>query len=217
MQLEEAINERADEEMDVSDSDPEQDDIVILSSSTNSSICGSLRKKPRIDEVANLKEENDNLKCQLEAYKNEVDLIRADLKCDNEQRDAQTNVLQQTLLNAQQVTNYLYYMKKNYSSKVCLKESSNRNSTKFILQQLLETTRKLTEKEKVIKELEAKMAVPSDKSAVLSDDSNSGQQSPDTDTETAPPPVSEIRPISISSRDARLIGTLHLTLCKAAS
>jgi len=104
MQLEEAINERADEEMDVSDSDTEQDDIVILSSSTNSSICGSMRKKPRMnDEVANLKEENDNLKCQLEAYKNEVDLIRADLKCDNEQRDAQTNVLQQTLLSAQQV------------------------------------------------------------------------------------------------------------------
>lgn len=117
MQLEEAINERADEEMDVSDSDPEQDDIVILSSSTNSSICGSLRKKPRIDEVANLTEENDNLKCQLEAYKNEVDLIRADLKCDNEQRDAQTNVLQQTLLNAQQVTNYLNDTNKNYFSK----------------------------------------------------------------------------------------------------
>jgi hypothetical protein len=132
MQLEEAINERADEEMDVSDSDTEQDDIVILSSSTNSSICGSMRKKPRInDEVANLKEENDNLKCQLEAYKNEVDLIRADLKCDNEQRDAQTNVLQQTLLSAQQVNKFnylgslefwqLFITRFTYFNKICLK------------------------------------------------------------------------------------------------
>jgi len=107
MQLEEAVNERADEEMDVSDSDTEQDDIVVLSSSTNSSSSFLSRKKPRMDEVANLKEENDNLKCQLEAYKNEVDLIRADLKSDNEQRDAQQKVLQQTLLNAQQVIKQL--------------------------------------------------------------------------------------------------------------
>jgi hypothetical protein len=78
---------------------------------------------------------------------------------------------------------------------------------------LLETTRKLTEKDKLIKELEAKMAVPSDKSAVTSDDSNSGQQSPDTDNETAPPPVFEVlKPSSISGRDARLIGMLISTL-----
>jgi hypothetical protein len=75
------------------------------------------------------------------------------------------------------------------------------------LQQLLDTTRKLTEKEKLIKELEGRLAVPSDKSAVSSDDSNSGQQSPDTDNETAPPPVPEVlKPSFISCRDARLIG-----------
>jgi hypothetical protein len=54
------------------------------------------------------------------------------------------------------------------------------------------------------------MAVPSDKSAVTSDDSNSGQQSPDTDNETAPPPVFEVlKASSISGRDARLIGMLN--------
>lgn len=56
IQLDEPINERADDEMDVSDEDEPP-----------------LKKKHRNeDEKNNLKEENDSLRCQMEAYKNEV-------------------------------------------------------------------------------------------------------------------------------------------------
>ncbi|CAB3362096.1 Hypothetical predicted protein [Cloeon dipterum] len=177
MQLEEAVNERADEEMDVSDSDNDQDDIVVLSSST---ICSS-RKKPRLDEVANLKEENDNLKCQLEAYKNEVDLIRADLKTDNEQRDAQFKLLQQTLQSTQQ--------------------------------QLLDANRKLSEKDKLVKELEVKLSLNCDlksSSDSAKGDSSSGQQSPDVDSEIVS--VSDLKSSSISTNDAKLIGLISMFL-----
>ncbi|KAF4519599.1 hypothetical protein B566_EDAN003766 [Ephemera danica] len=129
MQLEEAINERADEEMDVSDSDNESDI--------------SMRKKPRYEEeranpnnIYSLKEENDSLRCQLEAYKNEVDLIRADTKSDSEQREAQFKLLQQTLHNAQQ--------------------------------QLLDTSRKLMERESTIKDLEMKLSALSTSDGIIS-------------------------------------------------
>ncbi|XP_059476536.1 ecto-NOX disulfide-thiol exchanger 2 isoform X2 [Neocloeon triangulifer] len=180
MQLEEAVNERADEEMDVSDSeddDDDQDDIVVLSSTMSS------RKKPRLDEVACLKEENDNLKCQLEAYKNEVDLIRADLKCDNEQRDAQYKLLQQTLQNTQQ--------------------------------QLLDATRKLTDKEKIIKDLEMKSPLNFELKSSgdsVKGDSSIGQLSPEVDSETASSSGHDPKLPSISSSDAKLIGLISMFL-----
>jgi D-mannonate dehydratase len=48
-------------------------------------------------------EENDSLRCQLEAYKNEVDLVRSDLKTELEQKEKQLKMLQQTLQGMQQV------------------------------------------------------------------------------------------------------------------
>jgi bacterioferritin (cytochrome b1) len=50
-----------------------------------------------------LQEENDSLRCQLEAYKNEVDLVRSDLKTELEQKEKQLKMLQQTLQGMQQV------------------------------------------------------------------------------------------------------------------
>ncbi|CAG7834059.1 unnamed protein product [Allacma fusca] len=94
MQLEEALNERTDEEMELSDTDSESGDT------------GSPRgKKMRVDEdkdktVNQLKEENDSLRCQLEAFKNEVDLIKADLKTELEAKDQQLRDLQKQLLQA---------------------------------------------------------------------------------------------------------------------
>jgi len=56
-------------------------------------------------------EENDSLRCQLEAYKNEVDLVRSDLKTELDQKEKQMKMLQQTLQGMQQVglgsTSYL--------------------------------------------------------------------------------------------------------------
>jgi Tfp pilus assembly protein PilO len=48
-------------------------------------------------------EENDSLRCQLEAYKNEVDLVRSDLKTELDQKEKQMKMLQQTLQGMQQV------------------------------------------------------------------------------------------------------------------
>ncbi|XP_071452186.1 ecto-NOX disulfide-thiol exchanger 2 [Hetaerina americana] len=95
MQLEEVLNERADEEMEVSDSDMEAD-----------SSGPTRRKFPRMDEdakaIEGLKEENDSLRCQLEAYKNEVDLVRSDSMAEVALRDQQTQLLKQTLQGMQQ-------------------------------------------------------------------------------------------------------------------
>lgn len=43
------------------------------------------------------------MRCQLEAYKNEVDLVRSDLKTELEQKEKQLKMLQQTLQGMQQV------------------------------------------------------------------------------------------------------------------
>jgi hypothetical protein len=53
--------------------------------------------------VVYFQEENDSLRCQLEAYKNEVDLVRSDLKAELEQKEKQLKMLQQTLQGMQQV------------------------------------------------------------------------------------------------------------------
>lgn len=59
VQVEETGNEKDDDEMDVSDDDEQQP-----------------KKKSKSDvsseEINKLREENDSLKCQMEAYKNEV-------------------------------------------------------------------------------------------------------------------------------------------------
>lgn len=99
-QLEDALNERIEYEMELSDEEG-------LGEEASS-------KKPRIEEgfieqvtvltsqVNNLKEENDSLRCQLEAYKNEVDLIKVDSKHDLDEKSKQLKVLQQALQGMQQ-------------------------------------------------------------------------------------------------------------------
>lgn len=49
-----------------------------------------------------LKEENDSLRCQLEAYKNEVDLLKSETKADIDAKDKQMKMLQQTLKGMQE-------------------------------------------------------------------------------------------------------------------
>ena len=50
-----------------------------------------------------LKEENDSLKCQLEAYKNEVDLLKLETRNTDDTKDKQIKALQQALQGMQQV------------------------------------------------------------------------------------------------------------------
>ncbi|XP_075225788.1 uncharacterized protein LOC142326945 [Lycorma delicatula] len=87
IELEENLNAGLDEEMEVSDAEEE-----------------TPRKKTKKenDSVVSLKEENDSLRCQLEAYKNEVDLVRSDLRAEIDQKEKQLKLVQQTLQGMQQ-------------------------------------------------------------------------------------------------------------------
>lgn len=68
------------------------------------------RKKPRnqtdnhddTEKLQALKEENDSLRCQLEAYKNEVDLLKSETKADIDAKEKQMKMLQQTLKGMQE-------------------------------------------------------------------------------------------------------------------
>ncbi|XP_058798366.1 ecto-NOX disulfide-thiol exchanger 2 [Phymastichus coffea] len=92
IQLEETVME-GEGEMEVSDSEDEPQ-----------------RKKLRNQPTANedserlqaIKEENDSLRCQLEAYKNEVDLLKSETKVDIDAKEKQMKMLQQTLKGMQE-------------------------------------------------------------------------------------------------------------------
>ncbi|XP_054735510.1 ecto-NOX disulfide-thiol exchanger 1 [Anastrepha obliqua] len=61
---------------------------------------GSSAKRTRYD-AESLKEENDSLRCQLEALRGEMSHVRTDIKCDNDYREKQIKVLQETIRNMQ--------------------------------------------------------------------------------------------------------------------
>ncbi|CAH0386848.1 unnamed protein product [Bemisia tabaci] len=78
-----------DDEMEVSDSEDE---------------AASPLKKDKKDtaDTYKLKEENDSLRCQLEAYKNEIDLIRVDHQQEFQNKEKELRIAQQTLKAMQQ-------------------------------------------------------------------------------------------------------------------
>ncbi|XP_076356600.1 ecto-NOX disulfide-thiol exchanger 2-like [Tachypleus tridentatus] len=100
-QLEEVLNERKEDEMDVSDEEAGDQPAV---------------KKTRVQQgesfhisydvtnqlVNNLKEENDSLRCQLDAYKNEVEVLKADGRQDQDSREKQLKMIQQAMQGMQQ-------------------------------------------------------------------------------------------------------------------
>lgn len=54
-----------------------------------------------------IQDENDHLKCELEAYKNEIGMMKASLQT-SDQKDIQINYLQQQLLSTRQVNISIY-------------------------------------------------------------------------------------------------------------
>ncbi|XP_026680248.1 ecto-NOX disulfide-thiol exchanger 2 [Diaphorina citri] len=58
-------------------------------------------KKIKGENKQALKDENDSLRCQLEAYKNEVEILKLDMQTDLEAKDKQLKVTQKTLENVQ--------------------------------------------------------------------------------------------------------------------
>lgn len=71
-----------------------------------------------------LRDENDSLKCQLEAYKNELDMNRQDGSSEVERKNKQITMLQQTLKGMQEVRTvqkrliFIHYWNEQFSSKL---------------------------------------------------------------------------------------------------
>jgi len=85
MQLDGDSDKSDDEEMDVSDDEPPAKKMKKSSASSDS-----------------LKEENDSLRCQLEAYKNEVDMIKSDAKSEAQAKDETIATYKNTLQGMQE-------------------------------------------------------------------------------------------------------------------
>lgn len=94
IQLENGFNERADEEMDVSETD-ETESLSPRKRQRMGTYSATLSEST--DKTNELKEENDSLRCQLEAYKNEVDIVKAELQTNIESKEKQIEMLQNTL------------------------------------------------------------------------------------------------------------------------
>ncbi|XP_064615009.1 ecto-NOX disulfide-thiol exchanger 2-like [Liolophura sinensis] len=89
------LSDRHEDEMEMSDTDQDDDQE------------GPATKRKKVDqgsqhELYRLRDENDSLKCQLEAYKNEIDIMKQDLQMQLAEKDKQIKVLQQALQGMQQ-------------------------------------------------------------------------------------------------------------------
>ncbi|KAJ3660322.1 hypothetical protein Zmor_004774 [Zophobas morio] len=145
VQLDEPATDKADDEMDVSDEDepPKK----------------KHRSEAGAEERNNLKDENESLRCQMEAYKNEVEVLKVDYKKDLDDKDKQFKMLQQTLQGMQQQ----------------LIEAKRRQTD--------EETR-VKELQLKIKQLETKQSC--DKDVITLDDSESNQAESTTTSESSP-------------------------------
>merc|ERR1719431_1430267 len=87
----EVIKERVDDEMEMSDDDAKD------AASENSSLPPPAKRSKSetpSDEVSNLKEENDQLRCQLHAYENENDLLKTENKSVKESSEKERKMMQ---------------------------------------------------------------------------------------------------------------------------
>lgn len=82
-------------------------------------------------------EENDSLKCQLQVYKNEVDLVKSDLKSDTDLKEQQIQVLQETIRNMQ--THLLETKSKERDSGTRIKDLEEKLKSANVKELLLKT------------------------------------------------------------------------------
>ncbi|KAK7580055.1 hypothetical protein V9T40_000684 [Parthenolecanium corni] len=94
------------DEMDVSDSDDDDD----------AEKQPFKKRKIDIAETNSLKDENDSLRCQLEAYKNEICVIRTESQCELSKKDDQISLLQKTLNN---FTQEMESIRKQHEEAIC--------------------------------------------------------------------------------------------------
>ncbi|GAB6023774.1 hypothetical protein CHUAL_008527 [Chamberlinius hualienensis] len=93
-QLEDILSERVEDDMECSDEDSEYPVKKLKTGESGS--------ESQTGQINNLKEENDNLHCQLEAYKNEVDVMMTEGVKEVEEKNKQILTLQQALQGVQQ-------------------------------------------------------------------------------------------------------------------
>uniref|UniRef100_A0A0K8S492 RRM domain-containing protein n=3 Tax=Lygus hesperus TaxID=30085 RepID=A0A0K8S492_LYGHE len=166
IELEEHLNSGGDDEMDLSDEDD------------------GMKKKPRFDDrIHVIKEENDSLRCQLEAYKNEVDLVRAELKAELDATEAK---LAASMKNVQALTQQL---------------------TDSIMMGNCERTRVM----ELEKRLEKVQSSALSKENGCKDDGSAEKSSPPPLPVAAPPPLPPL-PGKLVESDAKLIGLISMFL-----
>ncbi|XP_033110321.1 ecto-NOX disulfide-thiol exchanger 2-like [Anneissia japonica] len=111
-ELSNILNEKGEADMDVSDDeDAETKTLLMVQSAQEYAAKNQLlqesseAKKIKLDsdeEVNTLKEENDTMRCQLEAFKNEMELLKVERAKEYEEKDTQIKALQHALLGMQQ-------------------------------------------------------------------------------------------------------------------
>ncbi|UYV72864.1 ENOX2 [Cordylochernes scorpioides] len=194
-QMEEILNEREEDEMDMSDQEDSE--------------WGPISKKARLDSFRHsvatgesiLREENDALRCQLEAYRNEVEVLKVEMQGDQTQSANRQQIqhLQQQLLAL----------------------SQQRAKDNQLIDQLQATVKVLQErkrKPKVAAEAEKKKEETEAEEAPVTEEEEEPKELPavaEKEPEEASPLNMEITSTStpsIPSRDAILIGIISTFL-----
>lgn len=101
-QMEEYFGERKEDDMEMSDNEDEP--VAAKKKKKSATTVDEMVANANQEHINYLRSENDSLKCQLDAYKNEVEMIKAEQKqvADTSVKDAQLKMLQQALQGMQQ-------------------------------------------------------------------------------------------------------------------
>ncbi|XP_037933202.1 ecto-NOX disulfide-thiol exchanger 2 [Teleopsis dalmanni] len=126
-------------------------------------------KRTRYDSEG-LKDENDSLRCQLEAIRNEMSLERTDIKYDSDFREKQIKVLQETIRNMQ--TQLLQTKLREQKDLKTIEHLERKLKQAAVKQLLLKTKIRETEVKSKDKDKEKDMGTPSisDTSEILCDE-----------------------------------------------
>ncbi|KAG1667295.1 Ecto-NOX disulfide-thiol exchanger 1 [Nymphon striatum] len=118
--LDQIWNERGEAEMDLSDEEDTEPASKLSKSESTTNIVSS--SSSLSIQYQQLEEENDILKCQNEAYKNEIDLNESTYKKEIETKDKQIKLLQQALQGMQRQLMILTHKFKNKKPQGCVPE-----------------------------------------------------------------------------------------------
>jgi hypothetical protein len=148
------------------------------------------------------REENDSLTCQLDAYKNEVDMIKYENKIAMEDKDKKINALQKVLQGMQQqIIDNQQKMKRFAEDKQRYEEERAINGSPVI--------QKETESEiPIVVVTPSEETKPSSPKAASSDDSSTEVSSPVSVTPVIASSTAKTKPQPVNQKEAKLIGLI---------